>query len=535
MKRAALAAALLCSLGPAAGAAAALPDDRGWEMVSPIEKNGGEVELQGPDPGDPLSRAAADGDSVTYSSPASFGDSPQGAPPLSQYVATRSASGWLTQNVSPPHLSGAYEGNPHLAFSGDLGHAVYLNPGRCPGEEPCPPGVQLQELPGGALTPSPAEPGQFEGASANLEHLVFAQGADLYRWSPPAAALVKVNAAPAEALAARRGAVSDDGARVYWQGADGNLYLGEGGETTQVDAAVGGEGEFVAASGDGRFAFFSKEGHLHRFDAVAAGSTDLTPGGEVLTVLGASADGAAVFYLLGDDLRRWREGAGAVQVVTGPGLADVDPLTSGVSAGGERLFFTTDKALRAVDTNNDADAYQWEAQGTGSCDKAGGCVELISSGRAEGGARFVAASANGSDAFFLTDRSLAGADPGSVDLYVARVGGGFPEPPSPIPCTGDSCQSLPSEPVDPTLTTLLSGLGNPKVRFRRALRNCRPAIRAARRASRRANRASRRARRAGKGGPARAKRRRAARLSKRAKAARRAAKRCRRANRGGQG
>ncbi len=40
----------------------------------------------------------------------------------------------------------------------------------------------------------------------------------------------------------------------------------------------------------------------------------------------------------------------------------------------------------------------------------------------------------------------------------AAAGGG-------IICQGDSCQALPSEPLDPTLTTTLAGLGNPKVRY----------------------------------------------------------------------
>jgi hypothetical protein len=39
-------------------------------------------------------------------------------------------------------------------------------------------------------------------------------------------------------------------------------------------------------------------------------------------------------------------------------------------------------------------------------------------------------------------------------------------PIKPIPCTGDSCQVLPPEPVDPTLTTLLPGPGNRAVRWR---------------------------------------------------------------------
>ena len=41
----------------------------------------------------------------------------------------------------------------------------------------------------------------------------------------------------------------------------------------------------------------------------------------------------------------------------------------------------------------------------------------------------------------------------------------LPEPPPAVTCEGDSCQQLPSEPRDPTLTTLLEGPGNGPVRF----------------------------------------------------------------------
>jgi hypothetical protein len=63
-------------------------------------------------------------------------------------------------------------------------------------------------------------------------------------------------------------------------------------------------------------------------------------------------------------------------------------------------------------------------------------------------------------------------DPGAIDIYNARVGGGFLIPVKPIQCLGDACQSLPSEPVDPTLTTLLRGPGNPGVRYPKQRKRC---------------------------------------------------------------
>jgi hypothetical protein len=125
-----------------------------------------------------------------------------------------------------------------------------------------------------------------------------------------------------------------------------------------------------------------------------------------------------------------------------------------LSASAERVFFETTDELVTQDTNNDVDVYQWEAGGSGSCTRASGCVNLISSGRAQGASTFVDASADGSDAYFLTIASLVSSDPGVADIYDARVGGGFADAPKGIPCFGDACQPLPPEPEDPTPGTL---------------------------------------------------------------------------------
>jgi hypothetical protein len=587
-----------------ANGGAALPDGRGWEMVSPVDKNGGQVEPPGSIAGGGVLQAAAGGSAVTYGSAVSFGPDGGGAATASQYVATRSAAGWLTQNITAPLYSGSYntetEGVPYQLFSGDLARALLLNGRHCRGEAsgcavPNPPlagtdapaGYQnyylreggafaalLGATNAGALTLEPAE---FElrlaGASPDLRHPVLTtcaaltsnatevalgEGCDpaqqnLYGYSPGAGLSLlnilpaQTQGAPGAELGAQAGAISTDGSRVYFtQGSD--LYLREGAVSKQVDTAAGGGGDFQVAVPSGSVAYFTKSGHLWRYEAAGAGSaTDLTPSGGVQGVLGTSESGAYVYYLTASGLFVWHSGTttkaaaaadasnyppaagtarvsadgtkllfvstaalngydnedlntglpdaqvylyddaskaltcvscnptfarpvgpssipGAIANGTAPGsTASYKPRV--LSASGSRVFFESLDAIGSLDTNEEPDVYQWEAQGTGSCTRSGGCATLISSGKAENGATFIDASADGSDAFFLTDDSLVSADPGAFDLYDARVGGGFPVAPQPLSCEGDACQPLPSPPTDPTLTTLLVGPGNPAVRY----------------------------------------------------------------------
>jgi len=123
-----------------------------------------------------------------------------------------------------------------------------------------------------------------------------------------------------------------------------------------------------------------------------------------------------------------------------------------------------------------------------------------------------------------------GQDPGLIDLYDARVGGGFAAPVERAECEGEACQS-PPPPPDFTIPSSESyrGPGNQP-----ALRSCRAAGKRAARLSRRARRARRaagRLARAGNRAAARRVGRRARPLAKRAAKASRNAKRCRRANR----
>ncbi len=107
--------------------------------------------------------------------------------------------------------------------------------------------------------------------------------------------------------------------------------------------------------------------------------------------------------------------------------------SSALAADGGRLFFNSYDALLPRDTNGQMDVYEWEAPGEGGCHEGGadyfarngGCLYLISSGESPDESEFWEASEDGRDVFFTTESSLVAPDPGSVDLYDARVEGGF--------------------------------------------------------------------------------------------------------------
>ncbi|HEX5610069.1 MAG TPA: hypothetical protein VFX45_08260 [Solirubrobacterales bacterium] len=130
-----------------------------------------------------------------------------------------------------------------------------------------------------------------------------------------------------------------------------------------------------------------------------------------------------------------------------------------ISADGSRVFFESFDALVLRDTNSQLDVYEWEFAGSGNCTSAApgfrevvsGCVNLISSGESPEGSELVDSSADGRDVFFATNSSLLPQDPGLIDIYDARAGGGFPLPPPPAPqCVGEACQRPNPVPNDPT-------------------------------------------------------------------------------------
>jgi hypothetical protein len=391
-------------------------DRRGWELVSPLDKGGGAV--QGPEQnfGGGVFQAASDGESITYSSADSFGAAPQGAPAASQYESIRGSGGWGSEDLTPPSLSGSYgdepDGVPYQLFSADLARGLLSNGercrgmagGECPVANPPLPGTgapagyrdyYLRQGGGGfqslLSTADMGETGlgsdQFEldfaAASPDLRHVVLSSCAALTSNATEASALggcdpaaqnlyaggsgsglTLINVLPGDtqgtpgaAVAAQGYAVSADGSRVYWR-EGGSLYLREGVQTSQVDESLGGGGSFQTASSDGRFAFFTKNGHLYRYDAASRAAVDLAPGGQVQGVLGASADGSRVYYLNASGLFLWS--GGITTKVAAEAAASNYPPTTGtarVSPDGEHLAFLSSAELTGYESNGASEVF----------------------------------------------------------------------------------------------------------------------------------------------------------------------------------
>lgn len=302
--------------------------------------------------------------------------------------------------------------------------------------------------------------GAFETASLDGAIAFFSKEGHLYRYTASNGAVAELTLTPGAGLQGVLGS-SDDGAYLYYRTAAG-LFLNRGGVTTQVSPQVDAQSTppttgNARISADGRRLLFVSTAELSPYDNRNASSAKLEP--EVYLFTAPGTAGAGIVCASCNPSGERPLGPASLPGAAPNGVGPNAPRAYKprvLSADAKHVFFDSFDALVPQDTNSDRDVYQWEAQGTGDCVKPQGCIKLISSGRAEGGASFLDASLDGSDAFFLTDGSLVLGDSGVLDVYDARVGGGSPDAGPAIPCFGDACQPLPPQPEDPAPGTLRS-------------------------------------------------------------------------------
>lgn len=332
--------------GPSAG----LGECRAYEMVSPVDKNGANVNQK------TNVRTSPSGDAVSFFSTASFSGDP--ASPLGNaYVSRRGAESWGTESVDAPQV------NPRgfllitsPASSDDFGKTlqiskVALTPGAVEGGS----NVYIRDNLSGERTLVAAKEGNalFQnlvggGAGAYLDgspdwsHMLMRSGVALTAEAPEGAnnlydfsggQLHLVNVLPDGSVnpsGAHAGGttmpyahtVSEDGSRIFFTDGEfgaGGIYVREDDATTTAISASQRSGElgevkqaeFGAASVDGSLVYFISQSNLteaseggldlYRYELDSGTLTDLTPQGgplgpQVRQVLATSADGSYVYF-----------------------------------------------------------------------------------------------------------------------------------------------------------------------------------------------------------------------------------------------
>jgi hypothetical protein len=164
--------------------------------------------------------------------------------------------------------------------------------------------------------------------------------------------------------------ISADGSRVFWTDlATGDLYVRESPTASGARTVLLSEGgRYWTATADGSQVFFTK-GNLYAYDFEAEGgkTVDLTPGVEVIGVIGASENGEYVYYVdSSDELEVWHDG-GSKYIATlssqdgeGAGpfttqnsqIGDWQPglghRTAAVAPDGHGVVFMSNQKLKAV-------------------------------------------------------------------------------------------------------------------------------------------------------------------------------------------
>jgi hypothetical protein len=287
-----------------------------------------------------------------------------------------------------------------------------------------------------------------DDASAGLTNdTVPSSGANLYEYDVPSGTLTDLTPASQANVDGVSG-LSDDGSFVYFV-AEGNLasgatagqpnlYVNHNGTTTFIANLSGGDSsdwsetsDTTRVSTNGHFIAFNSNSNLTSFDS--SGNTEIFEYNAVakqLSCASCNPDGTAP-----------STGIGIPQPET-PLLGNgSEYVTHNVSDSGQ-VFFNTAESLLPTDNNGKQDVYEY----------GGGALHLITTAASPDDSLFLDASTDGSNVFFTTSQQLLPQDTdGAMDIYDARVNGGFPVTAPPPVCSGEGCKP-PQSPVPPVPT-----------------------------------------------------------------------------------
>ncbi len=303
--------------------------------------------------------------------------------------------------------------------------------------------------------------GIFQGASTDGSKVFFTKG-DLYEYDLETGQTTDLS--PGVEVKGVAG-ISDNGEYVYYVDANNDIVLWHAGVTTLVAKDAANSSDYVQ---DGVPTDYAGE--------VGSRTAEVTPDGHSLVFMSDTGVEEVFLYeaLSGKlscvscdptgeapvNTNASTEGTNSVGAVL-PASLQSTYQPRWISEDGSRVFFESAQPLAPQATNGWLDVYEWERDGTGSCQQTQGCIFLLSSGSDPENSYLLDASANGDDVFIITRAQLVAQDRNDLDdVYDVRVDG--VRPVVPAECAGTGCQGVP--PAPPVFATPASvtfeGIGN---------------------------------------------------------------------------
>jgi hypothetical protein len=343
------------------GFSAALPDCRAYELVTPPNKvgfqpdpTGYKIDPFGEGGGFAGNGAASDGNRFAYVSDEVL---PGAQSAGEEYLASRGASGWSSEDMVPPQppyqdrcVTRGSAVSGVLKYSADLSKAIVVNDSETEYKAECEESEIVEAAPGEPLgvenlllrdnsdgsyrvidlTPPGVTPAgaKLVEASADERVVVFEDIAKLtpeassntmntYEWREGVVRLLKFVLPSGAPVAGSLEGISEDGSNMFFS-AGGNQYvrLNGGERTVQVDEARGGPGpggggSLAEDTADGSLAFFTDEAsagltsdtvsgsgrNLYRYDVATNQLSDLTPVAHAeANLVVAGNDGSYVYF-----------------------------------------------------------------------------------------------------------------------------------------------------------------------------------------------------------------------------------------------
>jgi hypothetical protein len=374
-----------------------LANCRAYEMVSPLDKENGDVQTIIP------ARAAPDGEALEYEASTAFADS-EGSTHANQYVSRRGPNGWSTESLNPfqtPDPVAWLHARGYFALTSDLGRGVLVSnhdPNNHSGEMADDQKRLYLWTKGGSYLPiSPpaiekpfvfATGPLYAGSSQDMERIFFESESallpeapaftnEVYEWHDgnvqivsrmegdevaPQGANVGRGAAAADGIA---GAVSGDGSQVVLSSGK-QLYLRENGQTIPISVSqVEGEAGTPAPHGATYMGSASEDGQ--KLSTVYFASPDLLTDEAEGRPIEASANELYAFDVATGALRFLSINTSGA---TGKS-AKVYPKWVGSSDDGSYVYFIADGKLTpdALPSNN---FYLWHDETLRYLGSAGG-------------------------------------------------------------------------------------------------------------------------------------------------------------------